>query len=186
MDHYFKFTDIKLVPIYKVGSFKELMEESPNFQSTIPEFLGNDLPPESPENFSEGFVLRPYKENYLGKRSPESMPKPFFIKIKGDKFLEKEKVRKRKTSEVFEGDHPLLENLSAYATASRLDSVISKEGEGPTSKSFGKFLGLMLKDIWEEAVGDGAIPENYKEVQDYKHLNRQLTEKIRFVILNRL
>lgn len=186
MDHYFKFTDLKLVPIYKTGSFKELMEESPNFQSTIPGFLGNDLPEGNPENFSEGFVLRPYKDNYLAGPSPESMPKPFCIKIKGDKFLEKENVKKRKTSEVYEGEHPLLEELSAYVTKSRLESVISKEGAEPTSKTFGKFLGLMLKDIWQDAVGDEVIQENYKEIQDYKHLNKQLTGKVRLVILSKI
>lgn len=172
VDKYAMFTDIPFLPVLKTGSFKELLEESPEFDSTVPELLGLDT--EGRQNLSEGYVLRPMEHIF-------SNGKPFAIKLKSKKFSEKKERTKGSSSP--EVEHPLLCKLAEYVTESRLHSVQSKIGLELTSKTFGQYLGAFLKDVWEDAVNDGVVQKDFKNIDGYKSLTKQLTGEIRKLFL---
>lgn len=132
-----------------VGTFAECMAYSNEFDSVIPERLG--LPKLSP-NICEGVVLRPNEPRFFGSGVR------CIIKNKNDKWAEKAKGSK--APKVPEEVVPLsedaefcLDTLFGYVSENRLKNLLSKIGP-ITNKDFGKILGGLIKDTFEDFLKD--------------------------------
>jgi Rnl2 family RNA ligase len=127
---------------------------------------------EAGQNIMEGVVVKPYEReiyNGYGER--------FVLKVKNEEF--KEKCRERKVSVPdIEIDSDRLELVLEYVNENRLNSVISKIGE-VTRKDFGKLLGLVCKDVYEDF-----IKENECSEEEWKVLSKAITKDVRELILN--
>lgn len=156
-----KLARIKLAPIIRYGSFDELCNMERAFDTLVPKY--NEMlkkntdafdfifgeQEEGEDNISEGYVISPVVPAYLtnGNR--------VIFKCKNAKFKEKGKIREVKpVKELSESDMMFVELATAYITEQRLSNVISHIGEiGP--KDFGKVMGLMSKDVYEDMTKDG-------------------------------
>lgn len=143
---------VRTAPLLAIGSFDELFKINNEFQSCVFQTVGAtefELIYEG-DNVSEGYVLKPNVTVYFDNGDRVA------IKSKNEKFSEKKKagkIRNAKTKDIdvvlCESDQSLVELLETFNTDNRLRNVISKVGD-VTQKDFGKLLGLMVQDIYED------------------------------------
>lgn len=149
---------LKQAPLLKIGTLEELLKLNNSFESVVHDYkkMYNDIddiadlayyefPIKFPiNNVAEGIVIKPRIPLFLSNGSR------VIIKSKNSKFSEKKNVKKITVTKLSELDSELLNSLSEYVTEARVSNVISKIGE-ITSKDFGKILGMVMKDIFDEA-----------------------------------
>ena len=126
------------------GTFKECLECSNEFQTTIPDMLG--LPPID-DNICEGIVLRPLVPAFYPSGSR------VILKSKNARFAEKENKKKtpRIIVELTPEAQQLLDELDSLLTENRLRNVLSQgDLEVITNKDFGKLMKLFTSDVWED------------------------------------
>ena len=142
-------------PLFR-GTFRECLEYKNEYQSTIPKRLGL---PEIEDNICEGNVIRPVEPKFIecGSR--------VILKNKNDKWSEKMAKEPKEKKEVILSDEAskLFREIDSLVTENRLRNVLSKTG--PISqKEFGKLLGLLMQDVFEE------FNKDWKE--DFEKLNK--------------
>jgi Rnl2 family RNA ligase len=139
-----------IAPLLKyVGSLKEALEYSPDFNSKV---LGVE------NNPSEGIVIKPYEREYYSKVGSR-----FLLKKKADAFSEKMKVKpgKKRTDEVTKIVNAKIE-FQSYINDNRVKSTFSKHGEIESPDQLGKYIQLVLAD----AKGDFLKEYNISDLDD--------------------
>lgn len=128
--------------------FKGSFEECLNFPIDFIDTTGHDLwgLPIIEKNISEGVVIKPNHAHYFpsGQR--------VIFKNKGTKFKEricKTKDQKVKDISLNELEQKYCNIYREYITESRMYSIFSKIEE-INEKSFGKILGLFMKDLYDD------------------------------------
>jgi Rnl2 family RNA ligase len=134
-------------PLFR-GTFRECLDYPNEYQSTIAKRLGL---PVIEDNICEGNVIRPVHAKYL------SCGSRVILKNKNDKWSEKMKGEPKEKKEVIlsEAASQLFGEISSLVTENRLRNVLSKTGP-ITQKEFGKLLGLLMQDAFEEFNKDWA------------------------------
>ena len=128
---------LKFAPVLHVGSFKECLELSNTFKSTLtPEGYEED-------NTSEGLVIEPVQPNWFNNGNR------IYFKNKTESFSEKKQSKEKQVFELSDEESGLMNELLTYNTEQRVSNVISKIGQ-VTNKDFGKILGLTVQDILED------------------------------------
>ena len=178
--------NIFTIPIEKVGTLKELLEVSCEFNTKIPKYLNefhsldvtsDDYLNPLDDNVSEGYVLKPLNPNnfYLPSGSRVS------LKYKSEKFNEK---GKSKASKVFkplsDTMKALIEELSKFPTNSRLLNVLSKFDKNVSFKVFGELNKLMVEDCIDEFKRES----NTELVELFNNLEKSDARSINKVIGN--
>ena len=174
LQYFLKDCELRTVPILTTGSLSHCLNFNNQYNSEIP--ASYDLTTEE-DNFCEGNVIFPSSgEDYVVN--------DIFMGFKNKNSAWSEKSSQPK--EAFNINDALQaksQELSQYATENRFQNVLSKEGEF-NSKLIGKYIGLMLKDIYEDYAADGnLLPEPKLE---RKYLQVQLTTVVRNIILKHI
>jgi Rnl2 family RNA ligase len=166
---------LKTVPILHTGSLSSCLNYDHEYNTTIPASYGLQ---EQEVNVCEGNVIMPSSgSDYMGNDG-----KFRGFKHKNSLWSEKSAAPKEEFVVSAELDAQLNE-LLLYATDNRFQNVLSKEGEF-NPKMIGKYIGLMLKDIYEEyLVEDNLLPE---AKLNKKYLTVRLTQAVRNIILKQM
>jgi Rnl2 family RNA ligase len=163
------------------GSFREALEYTNEYNSTIPDRLGL---PAIETNICEGNIIKPVEEKRFGNGER------VILKNKNEKWSEKSnKSRSPKVpKEIPEHLKPYLESIGEYITENRLKNVLSKiDPSTINQKSFGMLSGTLVKDALEDYIKDN---EGFKELpkeeqkQVTKNAGRLSAELIRPVFLD--
>ncbi|MCX8531810.1 RNA ligase, Rnl2 family [Chryseobacterium luquanense] len=157
--------------------FQGILDEAlkfPNvFDSKIPAWLGF---PEIENNMCEGTIVKALKTKYFGNGSR------VILKNKNEKWTEKSKmVRKdrpaQKEVHFSENAQNIWDEIQKYATANRLNNVVSKIGEFEP-KMIGKVIGLFSKDILEDFEKDFPKVFTTIEKEEQKRINKKLNSLV--------
>ncbi len=151
------------------GTFRECMEYSNKFQTTIPNILGL---PKIDDNICEGIVLKPVHPSLCidGTR--------VILKSVNEIYDERSRAPKiiREQLELTEKAQKVYEILSTYVTQNRLNNVLSKIDKELLTKTrgFGKIMGDFRKDIME----------NFND--DYDGVMNTLDKQDKFLVAKRI
>ncbi|KYH04828.1 hypothetical protein A1704_15840 [Chryseobacterium cucumeris] len=156
------------------GSLEEALKFPNVFNSKIPAWLGL---PELEDNRCEGTIVKTLKTRYFGNGAR------IILKNKNEKWVEKSKMVKKEGKTVQKQIHfsekaqEIWEEIQKYATANRLNNVISKIGEFEP-KMIGKVIGLFSQDILEDFQKD--FPEAFAtiEKEEQKRINKKLNSLV--------
>jgi Rnl2 family RNA ligase len=148
-----------LVPVIDIIGFEDILKYNPYFITRINCGLIDA------DNICEGVVVRPISKEYV---SPGN--KRFIIKIKNDKF--KEKQRKPKNFEKISDEILKLNELfKTYITDMRLQGVFSKYGMIESKKEIGKYISLLLQDAKEDFLKENPEAEDFSKKKMKKIMN---------------
>ncbi|HEX7870989.1 MAG TPA: RNA ligase, Rnl2 family [Chryseobacterium sp.] len=155
------------------GTLDEALKFSNVFDSKIPAWLGL---PEIENNMCEGTIVKTLKTKYFGNGSR------VILKNKNEKWTEKSKmVRKdrpiQKEVRFSENAQNIWEEIQKYATANRLNNVVSKIGEFEP-KMIGKVIGLFAQDILEDFEKDFPKVFTTIEKEEQKRINKKLNSLV--------
>jgi len=158
---YSTFFEIPFLPALFVGTLSECLSFNNEYQTTIPTSLGL---PELENNICEGNVIKPLKPLFFGNGTR------VILKNKNSKFTEKSTKTFTPPPEASPEVVQFQKAAVEYITDNRLRNVISKLGE-VTTKDFGKLLGLLSKDVFEDFEKDFPEYRNL-ESKDRKFVTR--------------
>ncbi|MCY0967536.1 RNA ligase, Rnl2 family [Chryseobacterium wangxinyae] len=163
------------------GTLDEALKFPNVFDSKIPAWLGL---PEIENNMCEGTILKTLKTKYFGNGSR------VILKNKNEKWTEKSKmVRKdrpiQKEVRFTENAQNIWEEIKKYATANRLNNVVSKIGEFQP-KMIGKVIALFAQDILEDFEKDFPKVFTTIEKEEQKRINKKLNSLVIDVIKEEL
>ncbi|WP_449399683.1 RNA ligase, Rnl2 family [Chryseobacterium wanjuense] len=155
------------------GTLDEALKFPNVFDSKIPAWLGL---PEIENNMCEGTIVKTLKTKYFGNGSR------VILKNKNEKWVEKSKmVRKDRPiqKEVYfsKAAQNIWEEIQKYATANRLNNVVSKIGEFEP-KMIGKIIGLFAQDILEDFEKDFPKVFTTIEKEEQKRINKKLNSLV--------
>jgi len=170
------------VPELDRGDFETLRESTTIFSDPLYKRYGL---PKIENNDAEGWVLKPVEAVFtkIGDR--------IILKGKNPKFAEKSSKKKKVKSPVkLSPEAEFLNNeLSFYITENRLKNVLSHgDIKDITSKDFGKLLGLMSKDVFNDFMKDykddfEGLNEKEQKILK-KNMNKEVANLIRPNFLN--
>lgn len=152
------------------GSLEDALRFPNVFDSKIPAWLGL---PELENNMCEGTIIKTLKTRYFGNGAR------VILKNKNDKWVERSKMVKKDRKETqkpagfSENAQNIWEEIQRYATANRLNNVVSKIGEFEP-KMTGKIIGLFAQDILEDFEKDFPDAFNSIEKDEQKRINKKL------------
>lgn len=152
------------------GSLEDALRFPNVFDSKIPAWLGL---PELENNMCEGTIIKTLKTRYFGNGAR------VILKNKNDKWVERSKMVKKdrketqKPADFSENAQNIWEEIQRYATANRLNNVVSKIGEFEP-KMTGKIIGLFAQDILEDFEKDFPDAFNSIEKDEQKRINKKL------------
>ena len=163
------------------GTLEEALKFPNDFDSKIPAWLGL---PEIENNMCEGTIVKTLKTKYFGNGSR------VILKNKNGKWTEKSKmVRKDRPTQkevlFSENAQNIWDEIQKYATANRLNNVVSKIGEFEP-KMIGKVIGLFSKDILEDFEKDFPNTFIIIEKEEQKRINKKLNSLVIEVIKEEL
>lgn len=163
------------------GTLDEALKFPNVFDSKIPFWLGL---PEIENNMCEGTIVKTLKTKYFGNGSR------VILKNKNEKWTEKSKmVRKdrpiQKEVRFTENAQNIWEEIQKYATANRLNNVVSKIGEFEP-KMIGKVIGLFAQDILEDFEKDFPKVFTTIEKDEQKRINKKLNSLVIGVVKEEL
>lgn len=163
------------------GTLDEALKFPNVFDSKIPAWLGL---PEIENNRCEGTIVKTLKTKYFGNGSR------VILKNKNEKWTEKSKmVRKdrpiQKEVRFTENAQNIWEEIQKYATANRLNNVVSKIGEFEP-KMIGKVIGLFAQDILEDFDKDFPKVFTTIEKEEQKRINKKLNSLVIDVVKEEL
>lgn len=163
------------------GTLEDALKFPNDFDSKIPSWLSL---PEIENNICEGAIIKTLKTKYFRNGSR------VILKNKNEKWTEKSKMAKKdrpiqKEVHFSEKAQNIWEEMQKYATANRLNNVVSKIGEFET-KLMGKIIGLFSMDILEDFEKD--FPNAFKtiEKEEQKRINKKLNALVIDVIKEEL
>lgn len=163
------------------GTLDEALKFPNVFDSKIPAWLGL---PEIENNICEGTIVKTLKTKYFGNGSR------VILKNKNEKWTEKSKmVRKDKPAQkevhFSENAQNIWDEIQKYATANRLNNVVSKIGEFEP-KMIGKMIGLFSQDILEDFEKDFPKVFTTIEKEEQKRINKKLNSLVIDVVKEEL
>ncbi|MGD1320435.1 RNA ligase, Rnl2 family [Chryseobacterium sp. 2R14A] len=163
------------------GTLEEALKFPNVFDSKIPAWLGL---PEIENNMCEGTIVKTLKTKYFGNGSR------VILKNKNEKWTEKSKmIRKdrpiQKEVHFSENAQNIWEEIQKYATANRLNNVVSKIGEFDP-KMIGKVIGLFSQDILEDFEKDFPKVFTTIEKEEQKRINKKLNSLVIDVVKEEL
>lgn len=149
---------LKTVPVVAIGTLEELIAIDPLFYTKVPAEFGIDKNhPRTDADYSEGFVIRGYTDDYRTDNGERVI-----LKQKNTLFNEKEKEVKIKSAATLDGESQAkLDKICSYLNENRLNAVVSKIG-AITQKDFGRLQGDLVRDALEDFEKD----EGYKLTED--------------------
>ncbi|WP_079240492.1 RNA ligase, Rnl2 family [Chryseobacterium indologenes] len=156
------------------GSLEEALKFPNVFNSKIPAWLGL---PELEDNRCEGTIVKTLKTRYFGNGAR------IILKNKNEKWVEKSKMVKKEGKTVQKQIHfsekaqEIWEEIQKYATANRLNNVVSKIGEFEP-KMIGKVIGLFSQDILEDFQKDFPAAFATIEKEEQKRINKKLNSLV--------
>ncbi|MGX5686044.1 RNA ligase, Rnl2 family [Chryseobacterium cucumeris] len=156
------------------GSLEEALKFPNVFNSKIPAWLGL---PELENNRCEGTIVKTLKTKYFGNGAR------IILKNKNEKWVEKAKMVKKQAKTVQKQVHfsekaqKIWEEIQKYATANRLNNVVSKIGEFEP-KMIGKVIGLFAQDILEDFDKDFPAAFMAIEKEEQKRINKKLNSLV--------
>ncbi|MGR3854589.1 RNA ligase, Rnl2 family [Chryseobacterium indologenes] len=156
------------------GSLEEALKFPNVFNSKIPAWLGL---PELENNRCEGTIVKTLKTKYFGNGAR------IILKNKNEKWVEKAKMVKKQAKAVQKQVHfsekaqEIWEEIQKYATANRLNNVVSKIGEFEP-KMIGKVIGLFAQDILEDFDKDFPAAFMAIEKEEQKRINKKLNSLV--------
>ncbi|MFP8895779.1 RNA ligase, Rnl2 family [Chryseobacterium sp. EZn1] len=156
------------------GSLEEALKFPNVFNSKIPAWLGL---PELEDNRCEGTIVKTLKTRYFGNGAR------IILKNKNEKWVEKAKMVKKEGKTVQKQIHfsekaqEIWEEIQKYATANRLNNVLSKIGEFEP-KMIGKVIGLFAQDILEDFDKDFSAAFMAIEKEEQKRINKKLNSLV--------
>lgn len=156
------------------GTLEEALRFSNVFNSKIPAWLGL---PELENNMCEGTIVKTLKTRYFGNGAR------IILKNKNEKWVEKSKMVKKQAKTVHKQVHfsekaqEIWEEIQQYATANRLNNVVSKIGEFEP-KMIGKVIGLFAQDILEDFGKDFPAAFTAIEKEEQKRINKKLNSLV--------
>ncbi|MCS3868349.1 Rnl2 family RNA ligase [Chryseobacterium ginsenosidimutans] len=163
------------------GTLEEALKFPNVFDSKIPAWLGL---PEIENNRCEGTIVKTLKTKYFGNGSR------VILKNKNEKWVEKSKMVKKdrpiqKEVHFSENAKNIWEEIQKYATANRLNNVVSKIGEFEP-KMIGKVIGLFSQDILEDCEKDFPKVFTTIEKEEQKRINKKLNSLVIDVVKEEL
>ena len=181
MNQIFKETGFFYAKILLQGTLDEALTFPNVFDSKIPAWLGL---PEIEENMCEGTIIKTLKTKYFGNGSR------VILKNKNEKWTEKSKMVKKdrpaqKEVHFSESAQNIWEEIQKYATANRLNNVVSKIGEFHP-KMMGKMIGLFAQDILEDFEKDFPKVFTTIEKEEQKRINKKLNSLVIEVVKDEL
>lgn len=161
---------LNFAPVLFTGSFKECLEMSNTFKSTLtPEGYEG-------ENISEGLVIEPVEPAWFANGSR------VYFKNKTESFSEKNRQPKEKqVFELSDQESDLMNELLNYNTEQRVSNVISKIGQ-VTNKDFGRILGLTVQDILEDFTKDTERDAKVEAEDNWKQFHKLLSAEVGKVV----
>ena len=156
------------------GSLEEALKFPNVFNSYIPAWLGL---PELENNRCEGTIVKTLRTKYFGNGAR------IILKNKNEKWAEKAKMVKKQAKTVQKQVHfsekaqEIWEEIQQYATANRLNNVVSKIGEFEP-KMIGKVIGLFAQDILEDFDKDFPAAFMAIEKEEQKRINKKLNSLV--------
>lgn len=161
---------LNFVPVLFTGGFKECLEMSNTFKSTLtPEGYEG-------ENISEGLVIEPVEPAWFENGSR------VYFKNKTESFSEKNRQPKDKqVFELSEEESDLMNVLLEYNTEQRVSNVISKIGQ-ITNKDFGKILGLTVQDMLEDFTKETERDAKVEAEDNWKQFHKLLSAEVGKVV----
>lgn len=156
------------------GTLEEALKFPNVFNSQIPAWLGL---PELENNMCEGTIVKTLKTKYFGNGAR------IILKNKNEKWVEKSKMVKKEAKTVHKQVHfsekaqEIWEEIQKYATANRLNNVVSKIGEFEP-KMIGKVIGLFSQDILEDFQKDFPAAFTAIEKEEQKRINKKLNSLV--------
>ncbi|SIR06446.1 RNA ligase, Rnl2 family [Chryseobacterium sp. RU33C] len=156
------------------GTLEEALKFPNVFNSKIPALLGL---PELEDNRCEGTIVKTLKTRYFGNGAR------IILKNKNEKWVEKSKMVKKEGKTVHKQVHfsekayEIWEEIQKYATANRLNNVVSKIGEFEP-KMIGKVIGLFSQDILEDFQKDFPAAFTAIEKEEQKRINKKLNSLV--------
>lgn len=159
------------------GFFKDVINYSNKFQTTIPNQLGL---PEIENNFCEGVVIKPVISRKLTDGSR------VILKNKNNDWKEKEKRDKTKKPKILDltlvdDEMNMYSDLCDLVTENRLRNVLSHIGP-VTDKMFGKVQGLFMKDVMEEYKKDNSEKLNSLSLSRKKVIQKNVNQKVQELV----
>lgn len=157
-------------PLFE-GTLEECLNYQNRYPTTIPARLGL---PEIPDNFCEGNVIKPVKAAKLPSGSR------IILKNKNEKFNERSNKQAKVKTEIkmTEQMREVFDLLCSYVTENRLRNVLSHIGHSEINdKSFGKIMGEMSKDIYEDFNKDYSDKFNALEKEERKRVQKLVGQK---------
>ena len=154
---------IDMVPVIAVGlTLDEALDQQEVFNSHL-----------SPTgDKAEGISIAPILPTWSGNGSR------VWLKKKSETFSEKSvNKRPKPTTQLEDSDLEVLNGLLEYVNDNRVLSAISKHGT-VTSKDFGKILGMIMQDIFEDAASDGFEMSQAKDMDNWKGINKALQKEV--------
>lgn len=156
------------------GTLEDALRFPNVFNSYIPAWLGL---PELENNRCEGTIVKTLKTKYFGNGAR------IILKNKNEKWVEKAKMVKKQAKTVQKQVHfsekalEIWEEIQKYATANRLNNVVSKIGEFEP-KMIGKVIGLFAQDILEDFQKDFPAAFATIEKEEQKRINKKLNSLV--------
>ena len=144
---------------------------------TINTFKSHLSPEGVIENTAEGYVLEPVQPKFFSTGSR------VYFKNKSEKFSEVKPKTKQTTPDLTPEGQELLDDLLRYDTPSRVLSAISKIGE-ITSKDFGRILGVVMQDIFDEFLKDTSTEAKDVGGDEWKRINSLLQTRVKSTVRN--
>lgn len=151
------------------GTLEEALKFPNVFDTKIPGWLGL---PEIENNICEGTIVKTLKTRCFGNGSR------VILKNKNEKWTEKSKMVKKdrpmkEQVHFSETAQNIWEEIQKYATANRLNNVVSKTGEFEP-RMMGRIIGLFAQDILEDFGKD--FPEAFGSIEkdEQKRINKKL------------
>eukprot|EP00529_Nitzschia_sp_RCC80_P016189 CAMPEP_0113501130 /NCGR_PEP_ID=MMETSP0014_2-20120614/32775_1 /TAXON_ID=2857 /ORGANISM="Nitzschia sp." /LENGTH=673 /DNA_ID=CAMNT_0000395667 /DNA_START=47 /DNA_END=2067 /DNA_ORIENTATION=- /assembly_acc=CAM_ASM_000159 len=170
-------------PLFR-GTLKDCLAFGNTFKNHIPEWLG--LPEHPDENLAEGKVIKPVHYACLGngeriilKDKTES-----FAEIVFGKARDKPQRSNGKMDDISDKGADLLRKLLAYATENRLQNVLSKMPETPTTaKDCGRLCGLLSQDALEDFKKDFGQAFEALDPKERKSIQKTFATRVKELVL---
>lgn len=158
------YTSIPIVPVILQGSWADVSNLNPKFESVV--YLTHGLP-KLPSNYAEGYVIKPVKEIRFGVNSDR-----LIWKFKNPNFSEISKNSSTKSNKSNNQlVNPLVSRLETYICETRYDNVITKVVE---NTSVDKVVELFYNDVWIDFTDDLVLDSISLNDVDKKELEKKL------------
>lgn len=154
---------IDMVPVIGIRfTLDEALEQQEVFKSYL-----------SPtQDEAEGISIAPIVPTWSGNGSR------VWLKKKSPRFSEKSVSKHPKpVTQLGDSDLEVLNGLLEYVNDNRVLSAISKHGT-VTSKDFGKILGMVMQDIFDDAASDGFDMTQAKDMDNWKGISKELQKQV--------